>query len=30
MELPCRAALIDHMTYMARAHIIKAFPLRNL
>jgi hypothetical protein len=30
MELPCGAALVDHMTYVARAHIIKTFPLRNL
>jgi hypothetical protein len=30
MELPCGAALIDHITYVACAHIIKTFPLRNL
>jgi hypothetical protein len=30
MELPGGAALIDHMTYVACAHIIKTFPLRNL
>jgi hypothetical protein len=30
MELPCGAALVDHMTYVARAHIIKIFALRNL
>jgi hypothetical protein len=27
IELPCGAALVDHMTYMACAHIIKTFPL---
>jgi hypothetical protein len=30
MELPCGAVLVDHMTDVARAHIIKTFPLRNL
>jgi hypothetical protein len=30
MELPCGAALVDHMTYVAHTHIIKTFPLRNL
>jgi hypothetical protein len=30
MELPCGAALIDHMTYVACAHTIKTFPLHNL
>jgi hypothetical protein len=27
MELPCGAALVDHIIYMACAHIIKTFPL---
>jgi hypothetical protein len=30
MELSCGAALVDYMIYVARAHIIKTFPLRNL
>jgi hypothetical protein len=30
MELPCGAALVDHMTYVACAYTIKTFPLRNL
>jgi hypothetical protein len=30
MELPCGAALVDHMIYVACAHIIKTFPLRDL
>jgi hypothetical protein len=30
MELPCGGALVDHMTYVARAYIIRTFPLRNL
>jgi hypothetical protein len=30
MELPCGAALVDHMTYVARAHIIQSFTLNNL
>jgi hypothetical protein len=30
IELLCGAALIDHMTYVACAHTIKTFPLRNL
>jgi hypothetical protein len=30
IELPYGADLIYHMTCVARAHIIKTFPLRNL
>jgi hypothetical protein len=30
MELPCGAALVDHMTYVACAHTIKTFPLHSL
>jgi hypothetical protein len=30
MELPCGAALVDYITCVAHAHIIKTFPLHNL